>query len=326
MPASAADPFRLEVNIMAEKPYRDLNTYYRGIFGKKTAKISLNGGFSCPNRDGTLGTGGCIFCSAGGSGDFAESPSLSIPEQIQAGKAQTKEKWKDPAYIAYFQAFTNTYAPAETLRSIYWQAITQPEIKGLSIATRPDCLGDDILELLEEVSQNTHLWIEFGLQTSKEETAALIRRGYPNETFVSAVHQLHQRRIPVVAHMILGLPGEEEKDMLQTIDFLNQLPISGIKIHLLHIIAGTDLAQWYQEGRYQPLEEEEYIRLVCLCIARLRPDIVIHRLTGDGDSNSLLAPLWSLKKRHVLNQIHHRLRVENITQGMNCPLRNPASQ
>lgn len=301
---------------MSEKPYRDLNTYYREIFGRKTAKISLNGGFSCPNRDGTLGTGGCIFCSAGGAGDFAESPALSIPEQIKAGKAQTAKKWEDPAYIAYFQAFTNTYAPVETLREIYQQALSQPEIQGLSIATRPDCMGDEVLDLLEELSQNTHLWVEFGLQTSNEKTAALIGRGYPNKTFVSAVKQLCQRHIPVVTHVILGLPGEKEEDILHTIDFLNRLPISGIKLHLLHVIAGTELARWYLEGRYLPLTEEEYIHLVCRCIARLRPDIVIHRLTGDGDKNSLLAPLWSLHKRNVLNQIHQQLRVKGITQGM----------
>ncbi|MBM6828682.1 TIGR01212 family radical SAM protein [Anaerotignum lactatifermentans] len=304
---------------MAEKPYRDLNTYYREIFGKKTAKISLNGGFTCPNRDGTLGTGGCVFCSAGGSGDFAESPALSIPEQIQKGKAQTAKKWEDPAYIAYFQAFTNTYAPAEVLRRVYGQAIDQPEIRGLSIATRPDCMGQEVLDLLEELSQNTHLWVEFGLQTSNEHTAALIRRGYPNDTFAAAVKQLHLRRIPVIAHVILGLPEEGETEILSTMDFLNELPISGVKLHLLHVIEGTELARWYQEGRYVPLAEEEYIRLVCRCIARLRPDIVIHRLTGDGDKNSLLAPLWSRNKRHVLNQIHHRLRLENITQGMDWP-------
>ncbi len=301
---------------MAEKPYRDLNTYYRQIFGKKTAKISLNGGFTCPNRDGTLGTGGCIFCSAGGSGDFAESPALSIPEQIHAGKAQTAKKWEDPAYIAYFQAFTNTYAPVERLRKKYSQALAQPGIQGLSIATRPDCLGEDVLALLEELSQKTHLWIELGLQTAKEETAMLIRRGYPRETFVTAVRELHQRNIPVVAHVILGLPGETETDVLSTIDFLNSLPVSGVKLHLLHILEGTELAQWYRKGLVVPLTQEEYIHLVCHCIARLRPDIVIHRLTGDGDRNSLLAPSWSLNKRNVLNEIHHRLRTEGITQGM----------
>lgn len=301
---------------MAEKPYRDLNTYYRQIFGRKTAKISLNGGFTCPNRDGTLATGGCIFCSAGGSGDFAESPALSIAEQIRTGKAQTAKKWEDPAYIAYFQAFTNTYAPAERLREKYTQALAQPGIQGLSIATRPDCLGEEVLALLEELSQKTHLWIELGLQTAKEETAKLIRRGYPKETFVAAVRELHRRNIPVVAHVILGLPGETETDVLSTIDFLNSLPVSGVKLHLLHILEGTELAQWYRKGLVVPLTQEEYIHLVCRCISRLRPDIIIHRLTGDGDRNSLLAPAWSLNKRNVLNEIHRRLRAEGITQGM----------
>ena len=300
---------------MDKKPYRDLNTYYRTIFNGKTAKISLDGGFTCPNRDGSLGTGGCIFCSAGGSGDFAESASLSIPQQIARGKRQTAEKWENPHYIAYFQAFTNTYAPVSVLRQKYEEALAQPHIEGLSIATRPDCLPFDVLELLGELAQKTHLWVELGLQTAKEETAKFIVRGYSNPVFERAVGELHKRKIPVVVHLILGLPHETEWDMMASIDYLNHLPIHGVKLQLLHVLQHTPLAKLYERGSYTPLSKEVYVDLVCKCIARLRSDIVVHRLTGDGDRNLLLAPLWSLDKRNVLNTIHRELRLRNIKQG-----------
>ncbi len=303
---------------MEEKPYRSLNAYYRSVFGRKTAKISLDGGFTCPNRDGTLGSRGCLFCSAGGSGDFAENASLSISAQIAQGKAQTMGKWKNPAYIAYFQAFTNTYAPVTRLRQIYEEALSCPAIEGLSIATRADCLPTDVLDLLEALSHRTKLWIELGFQTAKEETARLIRRGYGNEVFEAAVKNLAARGIPVVVHIILGLPGETRADILHTIDYLNALPIQGIKLQLLHVLADSDLAAIYQEGNYTPLTKEAYISLLGDCIARLRPDIVIHRLTGDGNKNTLLAPLWSLQKRDVLNSLHKYLKKHQIRQGMDC--------
>ncbi|MBQ7083622.1 MAG: TIGR01212 family radical SAM protein [Anaerotignum sp.] len=301
---------------MDNKPYRSLNEYYREIFGRKTAKISLDGGFTCPNRDGTCGTRGCLFCSAGGSGDFAENAALSITEQIENGKKQTADKWKDPAYIAYFQAFTNTYAPVEDLRRKYEEALSCEGVEGISIATRADCLPDDVLDLLSELNQKTKLWVELGLQTADEDSAKFIRRGYSLRVFEKAVHDLAERDIPVIVHVILGLPGESRETILKTIDCINHLPVQGIKLQLLHVLSDSDLSDIYEAGNYTPLTKEEYISLTGDCIAHLREDIVIHRLTGDGDKNTLLAPLWSLRKRDVLNSLHKYLKENNIRQGM----------
>lgn len=301
---------------MDNKPYRSLNEYYREIFGRKTAKISLDGGFTCPNRDGTCGTRGCLFCSAGGSGDFAENSALSITEQIENGKKQTADKWKDPAYIAYFQAFTNTYAPVEDLRRKYEEALACEGVEGISIATRADCLPDDVLDLLSELNQKTKLWVELGLQTADEDSAKFIRRGYSLRVFEKAVHDLAERDIPVIVHVILGLPGESRETILKTIDCINHLPVQGIKLQLLHVLSDSDLADIYEAGNYTPLTKAEYISLAGDCIAHLREDIVIHRLTGDGDKNTLLAPLWSLRKRDVLNSLHKYLKENNIRQGM----------
>ena len=301
---------------MDNKPYRSLNAYYREIFGRKTAKISLDGGFTCPNRNGTCGTRGCLFCSAGGSGDFAENAALSITEQIENGKKQTADKWKDPAYIAYFQAFTNTYAPVEDLRRKYEEALSCDGVEGISIATRADCLPDDVLDLLSELNQKTKLWVELGLQTADEDSAKFIRRGYSLRAFEKAVHDLAERNIPVIVHVILGLPGENRETILKTIDCINHLPVQGIKLQLLHVLSDSDLADIYEAGNYTPLTKEEYISLAGDCIAHLREDIVIHRLTGDGDKNTLLAPLWSLRKRDVLNSLHKYLKENNIRQGM----------
>lgn len=302
---------------MEEKPYRDLNGYYRSLFGCKIAKIALDGGFTCPNRDGTCGTGGCLFCSSGGSGDFAENAALSITQQIAKGHAQTAKKWADAKYIAYFQAFTNTYAPVAVLRAKFEEALAQPDIVGLAIATRADCLPEDVIALLSELNQKTKVWVEIGLQTANEATAQIIRRGYDNAVFADAVYRLHQAHISVVVHTILGLPGETLSDVLQTMTYLNTLPIEGIKLQLLHVLSDTDLAQWYTDGRYQPLELQTYIDWVCACIATLREDIVIHRLTGDGDRKTILAPLWSLHKRMVWNALHKQMRAQNIRQGQN---------
>lgn len=304
------------MKLLDDKPYRSLNQYYRSVFGRKAAKISLDGGFTCPNRDGTLGKRGCLFCSSGGSGDFAESSALSITEQISRGKAQTAQKWQNTAYIAYFQAFTNTYAPLETLRAKFEEALSCPGIEGLSIATRADCLPDKTLDLLEELSRRTKLFVELGLQTSNRKTAQLIRRGFSNEVFAKSVAALSDRGIPVTAHIIIGLPGENRSDVLNTVDFVNSLPIQGVKLQLLHVLSDCDMAQMYLNGSYSPLSKEEYIALVGSCIARLRPDIVIHRLTGDGNRKTLLAPRWSLNKRDVLNSLHRYLRDNQITQGI----------
>ena len=301
---------------MDDKPYRSLNEYYRSIFGRKTAKISLDGGFTCPNRDGTLGERGCLFCSSGGSGDFAESSALSITEQIERGKAQTALKWQNTAYIAYFQAFTSTYAPVKTLRAKFEEALSCAGVEGLSIATRADCLPGEVLDLLEELSSRTRLFVELGLQSSKPETAELVRRGFSNDVFAESAAALSQRGIPVVAHIIIGLPGENLTDVLNTVDFVNSLPIQGVKLQLLHVLSDCDMADLYLSGSYSPLSKEEYISAVGSCIARLRPDIVIHRLTGDGSRDMLLAPRWSLNKRDVLNSLHRYLRDNRITQGM----------
>lgn len=305
---------------MEDKPYSSLNAYYRSIFGRKTAKISLDGGFTCPNRDGTCGTRGCLFCSDGGSGDFAENAALSIREQIERGKAQTANKWKDPAYVAYFQAFTNTYAPVAELRQKYEEALACPGVEGISIATRADCLPEDVLNLLTELNQRTRLWVELGLQTADEDSALRIRRGYPLSVFEQAVHALAERKIPVVVHVILGLPGETRETVLRTIDCVNRLPVQGIKLQLLHVLSDSDLAELYEAGNYTPLTKEAYIALLGDCIAHLREDIVIHRLTGDGDKNTLLAPLWSLQKRDVLNTLHKYLKENGIKQGMYCKI------
>ena len=305
---------------MENKPYRSLNAYYREVFGRKTAKISLDGGFTCTNRDGKCGTRGCLFCSAGGSGDFAENAALSITEQIENGKAQTADKWKDPAYVAYFQAFTNTYAPVEELRRKYEEALACDGVEGISIATRADCLPEDVLDLLEELNGKTKFWVELGLQTADETSAEYIRRGYPLSVFEKAVNDLAERHSPVIVHVILGLPGENRETLLHTIDCVNRLPIQGIKLQLLHVLSDSDLAEIYEAGEYIPLTKEEYIALVGDCIAHLREDIIIHRLTGDGDKNTLLAPLWSLRKRDVLNSIHKYLKENGIRQGMYCKI------
>jgi len=298
-----------------QKPYNSLNSYYQKIFQQKIAKISIDGGFSCPNRDGTIGTKGCIFCSPRGSGDFTAGADFSIAEQIQKGKEVMRKKWKDPKFIAYFQAFTNTYAPISELDAKYNEAVSQEGIVGLAIATRPDCLSVDILTLLESYQERIPLWVELGLQSSKESTILFIGRGYDNSIFEKAVFDLEKRKIPIVVHVILGLPHETKSDMLYTILYLNTLPIHGIKLQLLHILKDTPLATYYNTGAFSTLEKEEYLSLLCEIINCLRPDIVIHRLTGDGPQDSLISPLWSLHKRDVLNSLHKKMKQESCFQG-----------
>lgn len=298
-----------------EKPYYSLDFYLKQTYGEKLYKISLNGGMTCPNRDGTLGTGGCIFCSRGGSGDFASDPSLSVTAQIEAGKALIRRKHTGSGYIAYFQAYTNTYASLPYLRKLYMEAVSHPEVRILSIATRPDCLGADVIALLSELNEIKPVWIELGLQTIHEESAAFIRRGYDLPVFEQAVSALRAAHIPVIVHTILGLPHEDTSMMLKTIHYLNTLDIQGVKLQLLHILKNTDLADYYIKHPFPVLSEDSYICLLGKCIANLRPDIVVHRLTGDGPKNLLLAPLWSGSKRHVLNQIHACFKAQDIWQG-----------
>lgn len=298
-----------------DKPYHSLDYELKKRFGEKVYRLTLNGGMSCPNRDGHIGHGGCIFCSSGGSGDFAADPTLSIRQQIESGKKLLSNKRPVNKYIAYFQAFTNTYGPVDYLRSIFTEAIHCPEVAALSIATRPDCLQPEIVDLLAELNQIKPVWVELGLQTIHEDTARFIRRGYPLSVYEDAVQRLRLKNIEVITHVILGLPGEDSKRMLQTIRYLNTLDIQGIKLQLLHILKGTDLAAYYEQTGFFVFTLEQYIDTLLSCVEILRPDIVIHRLTGDGPKNLLIAPLWSSAKRHVLNTIHREFRLKDTWQG-----------
>lgn len=287
--------------------YTTLNNYLKERFGEKVYKIALNGGFTCPNRDGKIGTRGCIFCSKGGSGDFAESPDLTITEQIENGKKRLEKKIKNGKYIAYFQAFTNTYAPIEKLRAIYTEAITHPDIVALSIGTRPDCLGDDVLALLDELNKIKPIFVELGLQTINEDTARYIRRGYTLEVYDKAVADLHKIGINVVTHIILGLPGESKNDMLKSVEYACKVT-DGIKLQLLHILKGTDLAKDYEQGKFEVLTLEQYTEIIKECVQIIPENVVIHRLTGDGAKKDLIAPLWSADKKTVLNTINRALK------------------
>lgn len=283
--------------------YTTLNSYLKNKFGCKVYKLAIDGGFTCPNRDGTLGTRGCIFCSRGGSGEFAESKDKSVTQQIDDGKKRVEKKIKDGKYIAYFQAFTNTYAPVCKLKSLYTEAINHPDIVALSIGTRPDCLGDDVLELLDKMNKIKPVFVELGLQTIHENTAQYIRRGYPLEVYDKAVDDLHKIGINVVTHLIIGLPGESEQDILQSVEYVCQ-KTDGIKLQLLHILEGTDLADEYRECKVDVLSLEEYTSIIKHCVEIIPDNVVIHRLTGDGAKKDLIAPLWSADKKHVLNTIN----------------------
>ena len=298
-----------------EKRYHSLNYHLRKTYGEKLYKISLDGGMTCPNRDGTLGTRGCIFCSKGGSGDFAASKTLSITEQIETGKQQAARKYTGNSYIAYFQAYTNTYAPAAYLRQIFTEAIQNPNIRILSIATRPDCLGPDVISLLNELAAIKPIWVELGLQTIHEDTARFIRRGYDLPVFERAIHDLRNAGITVIVHTILGLPGESRKQMLQTVNYLNTQDIQGIKFQLLHILKDTDLADYYERHPFPLLDMEAYFSILAEQLTHLRPDIVVHRLTGDGPKQLLIAPLWTGNKRQVLNQMQAYFKRHDIWQG-----------
>lgn len=287
--------------------YTTLNNYLKERFGKKVYKIALNGGFTCPNRDGTIDTRGCIFCSKGGSGDFAESPDLTITEQIENGKKRLEKKIKNGKYIAYFQAFTNTYAPVERLRTIYEEAINHPDIVALSIGTRPDCLGDDVLALLDELNKIKPIFVELGLQTINEDTAKYIRRGYTLEVYDKAVADLHKIGINVVTHIILGLPNESKEVMLNSVKYACKVT-DGIKLQLLHILKGTDLAKYYEQGKFKVLTLEQYTEIIKECVQIIPENVVIHRLTGDGAKKDLIAPLWSADKKTVLNTINRALK------------------
>lgn len=300
-----------------DKPYHSLDFYLKNTYGEKIYKIALDAGMTCPNRDGKLDTRGCIFCSAGGSGDFA-SHGLSIHEQLENGKALFRDKKIGNRFIAYFQSFTNTYAPPRHLEKLFYEALSEPDVVGISIATRPDCLEKPVIDLLCRLKQqfpSKFIWIELGLQTIHEQTALYIRRGYPLSIFEDALAHLQKADIPVIVHIILGLPGENKEMMLATCRYLSRKKIFGIKLQLLHVLKNTDLAVDFSKKTFEILGFEEYIDIIISCLELLPSDMIIHRVTGDGPKDLLLAPTWSLNKRNVLNTLHRELRTRKTFQG-----------
>ncbi len=314
------------------KPYYSLDAYCKNTFQHKCYKVALNAHMTCPNRDGTLDSRGCIFCSAGGSGDFAVDldsslSSDSIDAQLEQGIERIRGKLGNipaPCIIAYFQAYTNTYAPVSYLEQVFTQALLSPLVCGISIATRPDCLPAEVLALLASLQKRfpaKFIWIELGLQTIHDKTARFIRRGYELSCFEKAMSDLSAIGIPVIVHVILGLPGEDAKQMTETIAYLNNLQPFGIKLQLLHVLKHTDLADCYAGGEFETLTKERYLHILTDCLSRLSPHIVVHRVTGDGPKKILIAPLWSCDKRDVLNSLHKLMKEQNITQG--CRIGEP---
>jgi radical SAM protein (TIGR01212 family) len=291
---------------------KTLNQYLKEKYGCKVYKLSISAKVTCPNRDGTLGSRGCIFCSEGGSGDFAANANLPIRQQIAEAKEKVSKKIKGKAlYIAYFQSFTNTYASIEYLRDIYMQAIEPDDIVALSIGTRPDCLGPDVIRLLSEINKIKPVWVELGLQTIHEDSAVYIRRGYTLDVYDKAVRDLRKEGIDVITHVILGLPGETDKDMVQTVKYVVDSGVQGIKLQLLHVLKNTDLEKDYLEGRFEVMTMDEYIELLKKLVKLIPDDVIIHRLTGDGPKKSLVAPLWSGDKKVVLNRINNEVITRN---------------
>lgn len=287
--------------------YKSLSEHYKEKFGCKVYKLSIDAGFTCPNRDGTVGTGGCVFCSACGGGEFAEQ-GTSITEQLEKAKAQVAAKIKTGKYIAYFQSFTNTYAPVERLRALYEEAIAPEDIVGLAIGTRPDCLPDEVVALLADINRRKPVSVELGVQTVHEETIRYIRRGYPNSVYFDGVKRLKAAGIEVVTHIILGLPEETPEMMVETTRQAVSAGTDGVKFHLLHVLKNTDLERDYLAGKFRCLEPEEYARILKACLDVLPPEIVVHRITGDGAKRNLAAPLWSADKKRVLNFLNQYLK------------------
>ena len=294
--------------------YRSLNAELFEKFGEKLYKLALDGGFTCPNRDGTLGSRGCIFC-LGGSGAFAEKPRESVTEQIERAKARVEKKNPGGKYIAYFQSYTNTYGSPEKLERLFTEAISHPDVAALSVGTRPDCLSEETVALLSRLNKIKPVWVELGLQTVHEKTAEYIRRGYPLSVYDDAVSRLKAAGLYVVTHMIIGLPGETPEMIYETAKHIGKSGADGIKLQLLHVLKGTDLEHDWREGKFETLSMEEYIEILEGCVRRLPPNMTIHRLTGDGDKKSLIAPLWSADKKRVLNAINEAFRRDNVTQG-----------
>ncbi|QQY79593.1 hypothetical protein EDD65_11051 [Keratinibaculum paraultunense] len=305
-----------------DKRYHTLNYELRKQFGKKVMKLSLDGGFTCPNRDGTIGCRGCIFCGEEGAGEFTGSRNLSIKEQIEEQKRLLSNKWNTDKYIAYFQNFTNTYSSIEDLKKKYYEALSQDGVVGLAIATRPDCLSKDVLELLANINQKTYLWVELGLQTIHERTSNFIRRGYPLKIYNKAIQELKDKNIKIVTHLIFGLPGESREDILNSVRYVADTNTWGVKFHLLYIQKGTDLYEYYIKNPFPILSREEYISLVVDGLEMLPEEMVIHRLTGDGKKNLLYKPKWSLDKLRVLSGIDKELKRRNSCQGSRYQTKN----
>ena len=304
--------------VWGDKPYHSLDYELKRQFGQKIYKVSLDGGMSCPNRDGTVGTGGCTFCSQGGSGEFAVGRTgyPDVWEQIEQAKTRVHRKISgEGKYIAYFQSYTNTYAPVDYLRTLFERAITHPDIVALSVGTRPDCLGDEVVALLKELNGQKPVWVELGLQTIHEKTAERIHRGYRLEVFEDAYRRLKEAGLTVVVHVILGLPGETKEEMLETVDYLGKIPVDGIKLQLLHILKGSQMATEYEKNPFSLMELEEYLDLILTCVARLPQSVVIHRLSGDGAKALLIGPAWSANKKLVLNRMMQKFRENGIFQG-----------
>lgn len=307
-----------------EKRYHTWNYHLRSAFSQKVFKVALDGGFSCPNRDGQIATGGCTFCSPRGSGDFAGKRRDDLVKQFHDIKTRMHQKWPEAKYLGYFQAFSNTYAPVEELREMYEAILEQEGVVGLSIATRPDCLPDDVVEYLAELNQRTYLWVELGLQTIHEKTSDLINRAHDFQCFVDGVDKLRKHGINTCVHIIHGLPQETEEMMLETVEACAHMDIQGIKIHLLHLLKKTPMMKQYEEGLLEFLDRDQYVKLVCDSLEMLPPDVIIHRITGDGPLDLLVGPMWSTNKWDVLNAIDREMKHRNAWQGKRAKKRDRA--
>ena len=308
------------MSIPSSKRYNTFSAELKRVFGCKVQRISVDAGFNCPNRDGTLDTEGCIFCGGQGSGSFGIRRDLHVAAQLEDGKEVMRRKYRAQKFIAYFQAYSNTYAPLEQLRSLFNEALTVSDMAGIVVATRPDCLPDAVLDYLAELSKQTYFWLELGVQTSCDKSLALINRHHDYACSVSAIERSKAHGLRVCAHVILGLPGETRQDMLATVEELNKLGVDGVKLHLLHVMRGTRLAELYARGEIELFDRDSYVGLVCDALERLDPTILIHRLTGDGGQDNLVAPLWSLKKFEVLNLIDAELERRGTQQGVRFSL------
>ncbi|WP_152650753.1 TIGR01212 family radical SAM protein [Paraclostridium benzoelyticum] len=298
------------------KRYHTWNYYLRSNFGEKVFKVSINAGFSCPNIDGTVAYGGCTYCSKQGSGDFAGNPNDNLIKQFEDIKEMMHKKWHNAKYIGYFQAFTNTHAPVSVLKEKYETILNLDDVIGLSISTRPDCLPDDVLEYLSELNKKTNLWVELGLQTIHDETSKIINRGHDYNTFLEGVEKLKKHNIKTVVHIINGLPGEDYNMMMETAKAVADLGVHGIKIHLLHVLKETPMENMLKKGMFNLMEKDDYINLVCDQLEIIPPEMVVHRLTGDGKRDEIVGPMWSLKKWEVLNSIDDTMRERNSCQGI----------